>query len=59
MISLKTRLKCIHSYATEDNPHLLCDIAKVCDGTLYDCCLWNMSMTEQMEIIAENERTVK
>lgn len=56
MLSMLTRLKCEHSYATEDSPHLLCDFDGACDGTLYDYCLFNKDMTEQMEMIAENEK---
>ena len=59
MLSMAMRLKCEHSYATEDNPDLLCDFDGKCDGKLYECCMFDKSMTEQMEIIAENERTVK
>lgn len=58
MISLKTRLKCPHSYATDDIHDLLCDIGDTkCDGTLYEDCLEACgSFTEEMELIAENER---
>lgn len=41
MISLKTRLECPHSFATDDSPHLYCDFDGRCDGKLYACCLDN------------------
>ena len=61
MISLKTRLKCPHSYAKDDIPDLLCDIGYTkCDGTLHDDCLASCgSFAEEMELIAENERNME
>lgn len=56
MLSLKTRLECEHSFATEDSPDLQCDICGKCDGTLYDCCLWNLDYGEQMWLITESGR---
>lgn len=56
MLSLKTRLECPHSYATGDSTSLLCEFDGVCDGKLYECCLWNKSFAEEMELIAESER---
>lgn len=39
-ISLKARLNCPHSYVTDENINLLCDIDhSECDGVLYDVCL--------------------
>lgn len=56
MLSMKTRLECPRSYATEDSPDLLCEVGDVkCDGTLYDCCLWGKSFGEEMEMISEVE----
>lgn len=55
-LSLQTRLNCARSYATEETPDLLCDIGDCkCDGTLYQECLWDRSITEQMALIAEDE----
>ena len=35
-MTLQDRLDCPHSYATEDNKNLMCDIGDTeCDGTLY------------------------
>ena len=56
MLSMQTRLECPHSYATEENPDLQCEICGLCDGTLYDCCLWNLDYGEQMLLITESER---
>lgn len=56
MLSMKTRLECLHSFATEDIPDLLCDYDGKCDGKLYECCMYDKSFSEQMELIAENER---
>ena len=55
-LSMKTRLECVHSIATADNPDLFCDYSGKCDGELHECCLWGHSHTEEMRIIAENER---
>lgn len=38
-LSMKTRLECPHSFATDDSPHLHCDFDGICDGKLYECCL--------------------
>lgn len=55
MVSLDLRLACPRSYATEDNPDLLCEIVGKCDGTLYECCLWDKSIEEQMILIQEQQ----
>ena len=55
MLSMKTRLDCPRSYATEDSPDLLCEYGDVkCNGTLYDCCLWDRTYDEQMKLVWEN-----
>lgn len=55
-MTLQQRLDCPHSYATEDNKNLLCDIGdNICDGTLYRDCLMDRSFDEQMEIVKESE----
>lgn len=54
-LSMKTRLECPHSYATSESMHLLCEYAGVCDGKLYDCCLYDCSYNRQMELIAEDK----
>lgn len=56
MLSLKTRLECSHSYVTGDSTSLLCEFDVVCDGKLYECCLYGKSFAEEMRLIAENER---
>ena len=53
MLSMKTRLECSRSYATDDSPDLLCEVGGKCDGKLYECCLWDKSFGDQMEIISE------
>ena len=53
MLSMKTRLECSRSYATDDSPDLLCEVDGKCDGKLHECCLWDKSFGEQMEIISE------
>lgn len=40
-LSMQERLDCPRSYADEDNTNLLCECGGTCDGTLYDCCLWD------------------
>lgn len=46
-LSLDIRLKCNHSYGTEENPNLMCEVCdKVCDGNVYmecqpDVCLYD------------------
>lgn len=51
MIPLELRLNCPRSYATDDNPDLLCEMDGKCDGTLYECCLWDKSIEDQMVLI--------
>lgn len=51
-MTLQQRLDCPHSYATEDNTSLLCDIGNtICDGTLYQDCLMDRSFDEQIEYL--------
>ena len=53
---MQTRLDCKYSFATDDNKNLRCEICdSICDGPLYDCCLWDKSYDEQMAIIAEDK----
>lgn len=53
-MTLQQRIDCPHSYATEDNKNLMCDIGETeCDGKLYDCCLWDIPFSEQLEIVSE------
>lgn len=56
MLSFKTRLECPHSFATDEDTILHCDYDGECDGKLYDCCLQDMSFSEQMKVTAEDER---
>ena len=56
MLSMKFRLDCPRSYATDDCPDLLCEMGGVCDGELYECCLWDLSLTRQMEVIGMYEK---
>lgn len=54
-MTFQQRLECPHSYA-DDTPNLKCEIGDtVCDGTLYECCLWDKSFSEQMGMIKESE----
>ena len=53
-MTLQQRLDCPHSYTTEDNISLLCDIGNtICDGTLYQDCLMDRSFDEQMRLVKE------
>lgn len=54
-LSMQQRLDCQRSYADEQSPHLLCSMGGVCDGSVYDCCLWDMSQSEIMELMSQNE----
>ena len=56
ILSMKRRLDCPRSYATEDTPDLLCCMGGKCDGELYDCCLWDMPADVQMEIYEKLEK---
>ena len=56
ILSMKRRLDCPRSYATEDTPDLLCSMSGKCDGKLYDCCLWDMPAGVQMEIYEKLEK---
>lgn len=56
MLSMKTRLECPHSYATDDCPDLLCDFDGKCDGKLYDCCL-DYDMGLAMKMILEDRKS--
>lgn len=53
-MTLQQRIDCKHSYATEDNKNLMCDIGETeCDGKIYDCCLCDRPFSEQLEIVSE------
>lgn len=54
MLSMKKRIECPRSYATEDSPDLQCEMGCKCDGTLYECCLWDKCYDEQMEMIQKD-----
>ena len=43
-LQFQDRLNCPHSYNSEDNKNLQCDyeFCEICDGTLYEHCLWDM-----------------
>lgn len=56
MLSLKTRLDCLHSFATDEDTSLHCDYDRECDGKLYDCCFYDTTYNEQMALIAEDKR---
>lgn len=56
MLSLKTRLECTHSFATEDSPDLHCDYDGKCDGKLYECCLYDRDYADSMALVYENEK---
>lgn len=57
-LSFRKRLECEHSYARDDNKYLLCEIdGSVCDGTIYDCCLRELPLSEQMDILEGSEET--
>lgn len=52
-LSLKERLNCKRSYSDGTSTSLLCEMGGVCDGTLYDCCMWDKSFSEEMAIVKE------
>ena len=53
-MTLQQRLDCPHSYADDNNKNLLCDVGDtICDGKLYECCLWDRNYKEQLEIMME------
>ena len=56
MLSMKTRLECPHSYADSSSMYLLCDFEGVCDGRLYECCLYERDFKEQMAMLEENRK---
>lgn len=51
-IPFEDRLKCPHSYGSEDSPDLLCDydFCGKCTGTLWEHCMWDMPLDKQREI---------
>lgn len=50
-LTFQERLDCPHSYNSEDNKNLQCDyeFCKICDGTLWEHCLWDMKLTRSIE----------
>ena len=55
-MTLQDRLDCPHSYATQENKNLMCDIGeKECDGKLYQDCLIDRSFDEQMRLVKESD----
>lgn len=56
MLSMKTRLECSHSYATDETTQLLCGYDGVCDGELYECCLCDKSFADKMRLIEEDKK---
>lgn len=54
ILSFQDRLDCKRSYADESSEDLLCEMGCRCDGTLYDCCLWDKSYFECMDILESN-----
>jgi hypothetical protein len=55
-MTLQQRIDCPHSYATEENINLMCDIGEtICDETLYQDCLIDRSFDEQMRLVRESE----
>lgn len=47
-LTFQERLDCPHSFNSEDNKNLQCDydFCEICDGTLYEHCLWDMKISE-------------
>ena len=51
-LPLHLRLECERSYAEDDDFRLKCEINdSICDGELYDCCLWDENIAEQVRLI--------
>lgn len=50
-LTFQQRLDCPHSFNSEDNKNLQCDyeFCEICDGTLYEHCLWDMKEWEGKE----------
>ena len=40
-LTFQERLDCPRSYGNSYSKKLLCEMGGECDGTLYDCCLWD------------------
>lgn len=56
-MTFQQRLDCPHSYAVEENKNLMCDIGEtICDGTLYQDCLLDRSVHEQMRLVKESDK---
>lgn len=56
-LSFQDRLNCPHSFGTEETPDLQCDYSFCdrCDGTIWEHCLWDMSESMKMKVLAEEE----
>ena len=53
-LSLNYRLNCPRSYATDDTPDLLCSVGDgKCDGSVYDCCMWDMDYGTVLEVMSD------
>ena len=55
-LSLEYRLKCPRSYATEETPDLLCSAGNgemKCDGSVYDCCMWDIDYGTVLEVMSD------
>ena len=50
ILTFQERLDCPHSFNSEDNKNLQCDyeFCEICDGTLWEHCMWDMSEKMQM-----------
>ena len=51
-MTLQDRLDCQYSI-TDDTPDLKCEFGMKCDGTVYDCCLWDKDEKFIMENMKE------
>lgn len=56
-LTMQERFDCPRSYATDDNKNLLCSIGdEICDGQVYECCLWDASEDLVYRIMTAEER---
>lgn len=57
-LSMQERLNCSRSYADDDTKDLMCEMGCNCNGTLYECCLWeNEGLEDKVLAFLESEGT--
>lgn len=51
LLSLQERIECPRSFTMEHCYDLMCECGGVCDGQIYECCLWDKSFAEELELV--------